>query len=187
MNWYSDPAGRPSATPSAGRPQSAPGHSQSQPAPPQPRPGLWKRCLWGGIALWLLTARGARTVRARLWTAIAGGVLLSFRKPNGRFRLAAPVIGTYLGVAVLHSLWDSMHGIAIWLVAEVTDTGLSRALFAQGYIPAPTDEQQHLFTVFSIGGMVVITLVALVWLRSLARGARGSGADGRPDARIHTP
>lgn len=50
-----------------------------------------------------------------LWTAIAGGVLLSFRKPNGHFHFAAPVIGTYLGVAVLHSLWDSMHGISIWL------------------------------------------------------------------------
>ncbi|MEE1774141.1 PrsW family glutamic-type intramembrane protease [Streptomyces sp. JV185] len=75
-----------------------------------------------------------------LRTAIAGGVLLSFRKPNGRFRFAAPVIGTCLGVAVLHSLRDSTHGIAIRLVARITDTtdtGLSRALFAQGYIPGP--------------------------------------------------
>ncbi|MEE1749769.1 PrsW family intramembrane metalloprotease [Streptomyces sp. JV184] len=122
-----------------------------------------------------------------LWTAIAGGVLLSFREPNGRFRLAAPVIGTYIGVAVLHSLWDSMHGIAIWLVAEITDTGLRRELFAQGYIVTPTDQQQHLFTLFSIGGMVVITLVALAWLRSLAHRARDTGAEGRQGARIHTP
>ncbi|MFJ2267415.1 PrsW family intramembrane metalloprotease [Streptomyces sp. NPDC087849] len=118
-----------------------------------------------------------------LWTAIAGGVLLSFRRPDGRFRLAAPVIATYLGVAVLHALWDSMHGIAIWLVARVTDTGLSRALFAQGYIPAPTDEQRHLFTLFSVGGTVVITLVALAWLRSLAHQAR----EGRRGARVNTP
>lgn len=334
MNWHSDPGSPSPAAPSARQSPSASSDPQPPSAPPQPRPGLWKRCLWGGIALWLLTAvvtyttrnttllptlillgsflvltvfvlwayerhgrdlgaslipgcfltggilgvlgasvmesyllhpslwmflgvglieeavkllalmfvlrrhPGVHGMRAGLvlgatvgfgfaafesagyafnaavtmkgidlralletevlrgvlapfghglWTAIAGGVLLSFRKPNGRFRLAAPVIGTYLGVAVLHSLWDSMHGIAIWLVARVTDTGLSRALFAQGYIPAPTDEQQHLFTVFSIGGMVVITLVALAWLRSLARGARNAGADGRPDARIHTP
>ncbi|MGW8886465.1 hypothetical protein [Streptomyces sp. NPDC055749] len=38
-----------------------------------------------------------------LWTPIAGGVLLSFRRPNGHFHLAAPVIGTYLSVAVLES------------------------------------------------------------------------------------
>lgn len=110
-----------------------------------------------------------------LWTAIAGGVLLSFRRPDGRFHLAAPVIGTYLGVAVLHALWDSMHGIAIWLVARVTDTGLSRALFSQGYMPQPTEQQQHLFTLFSVGGIVAITLIALLWLRSLAQG------------RAHTP
>ncbi|MFH8517741.1 PrsW family intramembrane metalloprotease [Streptomyces gelaticus] len=122
-----------------------------------------------------------------LWTAIAGGVLLSFRKPNGRFRFTAPVIGTYLGVAVLHALWDSMHGIAIWLVARITDTGPSRALFAQGYLLTPTDEQQHLFTLFSVGGIVAITLVALAWLRSLARSARIPGASDRWGARIYTP
>ncbi|WP_406252422.1 hypothetical protein OH786_11600 [Streptomyces atratus] len=80
-----------------------------------------------------------------------------------------------------------MHGIAIWLVARITDTGLSRALFAQGYIPAPTDEQQHLFTLFSVGGIVVITLVAPAWLRSPARSARTSGAGDRHGTRIYTP
>lgn len=334
MNWHSDPGNPSSAAPSAWQSPPASPSPQGPPAPPQPRPGLWKRCLWGGIALWLLTAivtyttrnsnllptlillgsflvpavfvlwayerhgrdLGATTIlgcfltggilgvlgasvmesyllhpslwmflgvglieeaakllalmfvlrrhpgihgmraglvlgatvgfgfaafesagyafnaavtmkgidlRALLetevlrgvlapfghglWTAIAGGVLLSFRKPNGRFRLAAPVIGTYIGVAVLHSLWDSMHGIAIWLVAEITDTGLRRELFAQGYIVTPTDQQQHLFTLFSVGGMVVITLVALAWLRSLAHRARDTGAEGRQGARIHTP
>lgn len=112
-----------------------------------------------------------------LWTAIAGGVLLAYRRPDGRFRFAGPVIGAYLGVAVLHALWDSMHGIAIWLVARLTTSDLDRQLFAQGYIPAPTNQQQHLFTLFSVGGLVLITLVALGWLRGLARGARrGSGA-----------
>ncbi|WP_406739906.1 hypothetical protein [Streptomyces atratus] len=80
-----------------------------------------------------------------------------------------------------------MHGIAIRLVARITDTGLSRALFAQGYIPAPTDEQQHLFTLFSVGGIVVITLVAPAWLRSPARSARTSGAGDRHGTRIYTP
>ncbi|MFF8710856.1 PrsW family intramembrane metalloprotease [Streptomyces sp. NPDC015184] len=335
MNWYADPnRPPPPPAPSDRRTESAPRDPGAAPEPPRPRPGLWKRCLWGGIALWLLTAivtyatrnttllptlillgsflvpavfvlwaherhgrdlganlilgcfltggilgvlgasvmeyyllhpslwmflgvglieeavklaalmlvlrrhprvRGMRAglvlgatvgfgfaafesagyafnaavtmkgidLRALLetevlrgvlapfghglWTAIAGGVLLSFRQPNGRFRLAAPVIGAYLGVAVLHSLWDSMHGIAIWLVARATGTGLSRTLFAQGYMPAPTAEQQHLFTLFSVGGLVVITLVALAWLRSLARGARAAGPNHRPGARIHTP
>ncbi|CAM5522970.1 hypothetical protein GCM10010222_22280 [Streptomyces tanashiensis] len=104
-----------------------------------------------------------------LWTAIAGAALLAFRRPDGRFRLAGPVVGTYLGVAVLHALWDSMHGIALWLVVRLTTTGLDRTLFAQGYLPRPTSQQEHLFTLFSVGGLALVTLAGLAWLRSLAR------------------
>lgn len=46
-----------------------------------------------------------------LWTAIAGGARapLPLRKPNGHFHFAAPAIGTYPDLAVLHSPWDSAH------------------------------------------------------------------------------
>ncbi|MET9672822.1 PrsW family intramembrane metalloprotease [Streptomyces sp. NPDC006482] len=115
-----------------------------------------------------------------LWTAIAGAVLLAFRRPDGRFRFAGPVIGTYLGVAVLHALWDSMHGIALWLVVRMTATDLDRSLFAQGYLPEPTSQQEHLFTLFSVGGLVLVTLTGLAWLRSLARREPPGGG-------IHTP
>ncbi len=70
---------------------------------------------------------------------------------------------------MLHALWDSTHGIAIWLVARLSGAGLDRQLFAQGYIPAPTDQQEHLFTVFSVGGMVLVALFGVAWVRSLAR------------------
>ncbi|MCF3123607.1 PrsW family intramembrane metalloprotease [Streptomyces arenae] len=109
-----------------------------------------------------------------LWTAIAGGVLLRFREPGGRFRFPGVVVATYLGVSLLHALWDSMHGIAVWLVVMITSTGLDRSLFAQGYIPEPTAEQKHLFTLFSVGGLVLISLVGVAWLRSLARAERAS-------------
>ncbi|MDN3022732.1 PrsW family intramembrane metalloprotease [Streptomyces sp. S.PB5] len=104
-----------------------------------------------------------------LWTAIVGGVLLSYRRPSGHFRFAGPVIGTYAGVALLHALWDSTHGIALWLVAHLASTGLDKELFAQGYMPHPTDQQQHLFTVFSVGLMVLVSLFGVGWVRSLAR------------------
>ncbi|MFE9044166.1 PrsW family intramembrane metalloprotease [Streptomyces sp. NPDC012421] len=106
-----------------------------------------------------------------LWTAIAGAVLFAFRRPDGRFRLTGAVVGTYLGVAALHALWDSMHGIALWLVLRLTTTDLDRSLFAQGYLPEPTSRQEHLFTLFSVGGLVLVTLVGLGWLRSLTRRA----------------
>lgn len=114
-----------------------------------------------------------------LWTAIAGGALLSFREPGGRYRFTGPVVATYLGVSVLHALWDSMHGIAVWLVIRLTDTGPQRRLFAQGYIPEPTAEQKHLFTLFSYGGLVLVALVGVAWLSALARSGRRTGR-GRP-------
>jgi RsiW-degrading membrane proteinase PrsW (M82 family) len=113
-----------------------------------------------------------------LWTAIAGAVLLSYRHPNGRYELVSPVLGTYLGVSLLHTLWDSTHGIALWLVARLSGTGLDRTLFGQGYMPRPSGEQEHLFTLFSVGGLVMVSLVGIAWMRSLAR---------RDDAWRNTP
>ncbi|MFE9449267.1 PrsW family glutamic-type intramembrane protease [Streptomyces sp. NPDC006739] len=104
-----------------------------------------------------------------LWTAIAGGVLLSFRRPSGRFRPAGPLIGTYLGVCLLHALWDSTHGLAIWLVARLAGNGLDPRLFAQGYIPRPAQVQEHLFTLFSVGQLMLVGIVGVVWVLSLTR------------------
>ncbi|MFF0745949.1 PrsW family intramembrane metalloprotease [Streptomyces sp. NPDC004111] len=120
-----------------------------------------------------------------LWTAIAGGVLLAHRRTNGRYRLGGPVLGTYLGVSLLHALWDSMHGIAVWLVARLSPADeLQRSLFAQGYIPRPTAEQKHLFTLFSDGGLIVVSLVGIAWLLSLARSGRTApSAPGTPYSR----
>jgi RsiW-degrading membrane proteinase PrsW (M82 family) len=104
-----------------------------------------------------------------LWTAITGAVLLAHRSPHGRFQYAGPVAGAYLGVSMLHALWDSTHGIALWLVARLTTTGLDRTLFGLGYLPGPTDEQKHLFTLFSVGGLVLVALAGVGWVRSLTR------------------
>jgi RsiW-degrading membrane proteinase PrsW (M82 family) len=103
-----------------------------------------------------------------LWTAVAGGVLLSYRRPNGHFRFAGPVLGAYVGVSLLHALWDSTHGIALWLVARLAGTGLDKELFAQGYLPHSTDQQQQLFTLFSVGLMMLVSLCGVIWVRSLA-------------------
>ncbi|MFJ9814529.1 PrsW family intramembrane metalloprotease [Streptomyces sp. NPDC101151] len=103
-----------------------------------------------------------------LWTAVTGGVLLSCRRPNGHFRLATPIVGAFLGVSVLHALWDATHGIAVWLVARVAGGDLAPELFAQGYIPRPSAAQEHLFTLFSVGGLALVALLGVAWVRSLA-------------------
>ncbi|MEU2713481.1 PrsW family intramembrane metalloprotease [Streptomyces sp. NPDC007205] len=104
-----------------------------------------------------------------LWTAIAGGVLLSRRRLNGHFRFAAPMVGTGLGVSLLHALWDSTQGIAIWMVARLTGTGIQGRLFTQGYLVRPSPEQGHLFTLFSVGGLALVALAGVGWARSLVR------------------
>ncbi len=79
------------------------------------------------------------------------------------------MVGTYLGVALLHALWDSTHGIALWLVARLDSTGLDGRLFAQGYLPNPTDQRQHLFTLVSVGLPAFVSLPGVTWVRSPAR------------------
>ncbi|MFK0168246.1 PrsW family intramembrane metalloprotease [Streptomyces sp. NPDC090306] len=104
-----------------------------------------------------------------LWTAIAGGVLFAARRPGGRFHITGPVVATYVGVSLLHALWDSTHGIAVWLVARLTSVPFDQELFAQGYLTRPTTEQEHLFTVLSIAGLVFVSLIGIAWVRSLTR------------------
>ncbi|MFF2079939.1 PrsW family intramembrane metalloprotease [Kitasatospora sp. NPDC058162] len=103
-----------------------------------------------------------------LWTAIIGGVLFRERRA-GRFRFTVPVLLTYLGVSLLHALWDSMSGIAVWLVARTTTSDFQRALFDLGYMPNPSSEQVHLYTVYDTAGLLVVSLGGLLWLRLLVR------------------
>ena len=103
-----------------------------------------------------------------LWTAIVGGVLFRARR-GGRFRVTAPVVPTFLGVSLLHALWDSTSGIAVWLVARTTTSDFQRALFDLGYMPNPSSEQIHLYTAYDTTGLLVVSLGGLLWLRLLLR------------------
>ncbi|KNB53943.1 PrsW family intramembrane metalloprotease [Streptomyces caatingaensis] len=114
-----------------------------------------------------------------LWTAILGGALFGCRR-GGRFRLTGRVWATYLGVSVLHALWDSVNGIAVWLVYQLTATGYERTLFEYGYLPRPTVEQKHLYTLFSDGGLLIVALLGVGWLLATARAAPAGDPAGGP-------
>ncbi|MFF3161719.1 PrsW family glutamic-type intramembrane protease [Streptomyces sp. NPDC003273] len=105
-----------------------------------------------------------------LWTAIAGAALLSHRRPNGRFRLAAPVVGTWLGVCVLHAAWDATRGVAGRLVARVYGAEAVPGPFGQPYLPRTGAGQEHLFALLSTGGLVLVAALGVAWVRSLAPG-----------------
>jgi RsiW-degrading membrane proteinase PrsW (M82 family) len=91
-----------------------------------------------------------------LWTAILGGVLFS---ASGRqhFALTGRLLATYLGVSVLHALWDSMHSIALVLTLLLTGGTYESQV-------EPTGAQAGLFTVLSWGGLIVVSLVGVMWL-----------------------
>jgi protease PrsW len=105
-----------------------------------------------------------------LWTAILGGVLFS---ASGRhhFALTWRLLFSYLGVSVLHALWDSMHSIALLITLLLTGTPYQYALLDRGYQPQPTATQADLFTVLSWGGLIVVSLIGLLALLRVRRAA----------------
>jgi RsiW-degrading membrane proteinase PrsW (M82 family) len=105
-----------------------------------------------------------------LWTAILGGVLFS---SSGRhhFALTWRLLFTYLGVSVLHALWDSMHSVALLITLLLTGTPYQYQLLERGYQPRPTTAQVDLFTVLSWGGLIVVSLIGVLWLLAVRRSA----------------
>jgi RsiW-degrading membrane proteinase PrsW (M82 family) len=98
-----------------------------------------------------------------LWTAVLGGVL--FGEARGRsFRYTGPLLVTYLWVSVLHALWDSVPSIATALTYLLTGSVWQLRLMSSGYLPQPTDEQEHLYTVLSDGGLAVAALLGILTL-----------------------
>jgi RsiW-degrading membrane proteinase PrsW (M82 family) len=98
-----------------------------------------------------------------LWTAILGGVLFS---PSTRehFLISDRLVMAYLGVSVLHAMWDSMHMVAVILTLLFTGSPWQYNLLSLGYIPQPTETQVQLITILDWGGLAVVSLVGIAWL-----------------------
>ncbi|WP_254896828.1 hypothetical protein [Amycolatopsis sp. Hca4] len=88
------------------------------------------------------------------------------------FALTLRLLLSYLGVALLHGLWDAMHGIALVLTLLLTGTPWDYAQLEQGY--QPTGLQADVFTVLSWGGLALISVIGIGWLLAVrARARRG--------------
>ncbi|MEU6713712.1 PrsW family glutamic-type intramembrane protease [Nonomuraea sp. NPDC046802] len=103
-----------------------------------------------------------------LWTAITGGALFA---AGGRLA-SARVVLTYLGVSALHALWDSMTAIAIAITLVLTGQPWQFRQLRIGMVPHVTDWQVHVFTIVNWTGLIVISLVALVWLWRIVASTR---------------
>jgi protease PrsW len=98
-----------------------------------------------------------------LWTAVLGGVLFG-ASGGGRLRLTRKVFGAYLVVALLHTLWDAMRGLAFVLTALFTATPAQRIAIMEGVLVPPTIKQVKAFLTIEIGGLVLISLCGLLML-----------------------
>jgi protease PrsW len=104
-----------------------------------------------------------------VWTAITGALLFSGSVRN-RFVVTGRLVAGFIGVSILHGLWDSMDNIAIMLTYVVSGRPWQYRLLELGYIPQPTPEQVRLFTFLSWAGLVGVALVGVLWLARLIRG-----------------
>jgi RsiW-degrading membrane proteinase PrsW (M82 family) len=106
-----------------------------------------------------------------VWTAILGGVLFS---ASGRhhFAITGRLILAYVGVSLLHALWDSMHDVALLITLLITASQEQYDQLRQGWMIEPTQTQLELFTVLSWGGLIVVGLIGVGWVAAMWRSAR---------------
>jgi RsiW-degrading membrane proteinase PrsW (M82 family) len=97
-----------------------------------------------------------------LWTAILGGVLFSASNRE-QFAITGRLVLAFLGVSLLHALWDSMHGIALYLTLLLTE-GEKYQPTPHGWLIGPTSEQLALMPVMEWTGLTVISALGIGWL-----------------------
>jgi RsiW-degrading membrane proteinase PrsW (M82 family) len=106
-----------------------------------------------------------------LWTAILGGVLFAW-STRDHFVLSGKLVAAYLGVSLLHALWDSSSNIAAFVTLLLTGQPWQYELLLHGWPVAPTETQVWLYTILSWAGLVVIAAIGLLWLFALIRRSR---------------
>ncbi|AHH98695.1 PrsW family intramembrane metalloprotease [Kutzneria albida] len=106
-----------------------------------------------------------------LWTAILGGVLFA-TVHNGRIRFTVRLLVAYLGVSLLHAVWDSMSGIALTLTLLLTGGPHWEFDLSRGWLAEPTASQVRVYTELTWLGYAVVGVVGVLWLAAMVRRAR---------------
>ncbi|MDT7595163.1 MAG: protease PrsW [Pseudonocardiales bacterium] len=88
------------------------------------------------------------------------------------FLITGRLLGSYIGVSLLHALWDSMPNIAVLITFVLTGNPLQDQLMQRGFISQPTETQVQLFTTVNRLGLAVISVVGVMWVAALIRASR---------------
>ncbi|HWO59923.1 MAG TPA: PrsW family glutamic-type intramembrane protease [Umezawaea sp.] len=116
-----------------------------------------------------------------LWTAILGGTLFAW-STRRHFVLTWRLLLAFLGVSLLHALWDSMSMIAVLVTLALTGEPWQYEVLLRGAVPEPTPTQVTAYTVTNWLGLALISVVGLLWLwSSVRRSHRGT----RVPSRVH--
>lgn len=104
-----------------------------------------------------------------LWTSLLGAVIFgAANQATARYRFTRGVLASFLAVAVLHGLWDSMGGIAALLA--VIFTGNAVPALDYGFLKPGTDAAVgSLSSIFYLGGLVIVSALGLTGLRLALR------------------
>jgi RsiW-degrading membrane proteinase PrsW (M82 family) len=100
-----------------------------------------------------------------VWTAILGAVIFAAAKDGTRFRLTGRIVVVFLGVSLLHALWDSMSGISS--VLALIATGNALQVLDYGFLPSSSAQAvASLATGIYIGGIAVVAGLGVLalWL-----------------------
>jgi RsiW-degrading membrane proteinase PrsW (M82 family) len=127
-----------------------------------------------------------------VWTGILGGAMFAAASRHWRLRATAALLGWYLGVALLHALWDASAAIAVWLTLLLTNTPMQWLIIEAGHAPRVSPAQAHIYTILNWALLGLVGLFGLVifirhWRRAGTSGTTPThriGRTGRRDAAI---
>jgi RsiW-degrading membrane proteinase PrsW (M82 family) len=126
-----------------------------------------------GIALIpLLETEVVRAILAPVghvaWTAILGAVIFGAARGGAKFRFSGGIVVAYLGVSLLHAVWDSLSGISS--ILALLFSGHAIQVLQYGFL---SQHAAHtvaiLATVLYVIGLIAAGVIGLVALRIALR------------------
>lgn len=106
-----------------------------------------------------------------VWTAIIGAVLFGAARWASRLRWVLALVLTYVVVALLHGLWDSMNFISS--ILALVFMGDLTIVLERGFLPATAAAKvTALATTLYVVGLAVVAAAALLILWRILRRAR---------------
>jgi protease PrsW len=99
-----------------------------------------------------------------IWTGLLGGAIFASAWATGHFRLDRRVLWTFIGVVVLHGLWDASYGWAIRISSGLGGEGWHFGWpNTSAWVGTPTGADLFRYQAVYDGMVGVIGVIGLVW------------------------